>query len=163
MPDENFQIPWAELEGGYRLPYDPRPALLAVEAGTGPWDELWEELHHQGDVGLASYAAIPLLADMVERAAVPDWNPFALAAIIDEARRDARNPGLPPWLAAQYERAWERLFAIAQNLLPAAADDNMISSLFAVLAIGKERPMLARMALLTEAERREMLNEVGWG
>jgi len=52
---------WRQLRGGYGSPYDPRKALLSLERGTdvlAAWSELWEELHHQGDVGEASYAAV---------------------------------------------------------------------------------------------------------
>src|SRR5690242_20920662 len=49
---------WVGLQGGYRIPYDPRNALHSLEANTNVekvWEELWTELHHQGDVGEASY------------------------------------------------------------------------------------------------------------
>jgi hypothetical protein len=52
---------WSTLAGGYRLPYDPRPAIskLAVNLDVAnAWEELWDNLHHQGDVGEASYAAV---------------------------------------------------------------------------------------------------------
>src|SRR3954462_890074 len=52
---------WRELRLGYRTPYGPRKALLSLERGTdvsAARGELWEELHHQGDVGVASYAAV---------------------------------------------------------------------------------------------------------
>ena len=76
MSAAELQIAWDRLEGGYRTPYDPRPAFAAITTGAGDW----EELHHQGDVGVASYAAVTLIADHVEQAAAADWNPFMLAA-----------------------------------------------------------------------------------
>jgi hypothetical protein len=45
---------WADLCGGYRLPYDPRNALRSLEANTNvaeAWTDLWNGLHHQGAVG----------------------------------------------------------------------------------------------------------------
>jgi hypothetical protein len=48
---------WEHLTGGYKIPFDPRPCLLKIENQqdtTAAWEELWEELHHQGDVGDAS-------------------------------------------------------------------------------------------------------------
>lgn len=57
---------WRELEGGYRLPYDASKALIQMEAGESVWDELWNEPYHQGDVGVASYAAIPQLVRISE-------------------------------------------------------------------------------------------------
>ena len=47
-------IRWTKLSGGYRVPYDPRAALRKLASGTEvseAWKELWQELHHQGDVG----------------------------------------------------------------------------------------------------------------
>jgi hypothetical protein len=38
-----------ELQGGYRVPFDPRPAIAALAFDPGDreaWDSLWEELHH---------------------------------------------------------------------------------------------------------------------
>jgi hypothetical protein len=45
---------WNHLEGGYKMPFDPRPSLRKIESQqdtAAAWEELWEELHHQGDVG----------------------------------------------------------------------------------------------------------------
>ena len=58
---------WEGLEGGYRIPYDPRPVLSKLASGLEvdhAWDELWNELHHQGDVGEASFAAVTALVDL---------------------------------------------------------------------------------------------------
>jgi hypothetical protein len=55
---------WNHLTGGYKTLFDPRPSLRNVESQQNTataWEELWEELHHQGDVGPASYAAVPEL------------------------------------------------------------------------------------------------------
>jgi hypothetical protein len=49
---------WQELHGGYRVPFDASELLRRLEQGQDIWDELWQELHHQGDVGEASYAAV---------------------------------------------------------------------------------------------------------
>jgi hypothetical protein len=158
----NDAIAWDTLIGGYRVAYDPRPALAAIEAGHGSWQELWENLHHQGDVDTASYAAVPLIASLAARSATTDWNPFALAATIEEARLDPRNPPLPPWAIASYDAAWKLLAETAHRRLPDADDDSLIASLFAVLAFSKKKPFLARAALMTEAERKDMFDEVGW-
>jgi hypothetical protein len=39
---------WRELEGGYRMPYDASKALGQMEGGESVWEDLGEELHHQG-------------------------------------------------------------------------------------------------------------------
>jgi len=161
MSAAELQIAWDRLEGGYRTPYDPRPAFAAIATGAGDWEELWQELHHQGDVGVASYAAVTLIADHVEHAAAADWNPFMLAAVIEIERHNGRNPPMPDWLDATYAKAWRRLAAVAHGRLPDAREEGLIRGLFAVLAIGKAQPLLARMAMISEAERRDMLDEAG--
>ena len=55
---------WNDLKGGYKTPFAPRPSLRKLESQQDTataWQELWEDLHHQGDVGDASYASIPEL------------------------------------------------------------------------------------------------------
>src|SRR5471032_2635007 len=91
---------WTGLTGGYRTPFDPRPSLARLETDSHTdeaWRELWEELHHQGDVGDASCAAVPLLVEIERKRAIADWNSYALVAIIELARTNSRNPDLPEW------------------------------------------------------------------
>lgn len=55
---------WSSMCGGYKTPFDPRPLLTRLETDsdtTEVWHEFWEGLHHQGDVGEASFAAVPFL------------------------------------------------------------------------------------------------------
>jgi len=156
---------WTGLSGGYRLPYDPRDALRRIEAGAGvkeAWTELWNELHHQGDVGEASYAAITVLARLGAGGAGDDWNLYAMAAAIEEARSNKQNPVMPAWLADDYAKAWSALFEAGLESLRGAQDESLINSIMAVLAAHKGQPMLARMAILNEEERQAMLDEVGW-
>jgi hypothetical protein len=45
---------WNHLTGGYKTQFDRRPCLKKIESQqdtAAAWQELWEELHHQGDVG----------------------------------------------------------------------------------------------------------------
>jgi hypothetical protein len=75
---------WNHLTGGYKTPFDPRPCLQKIERredAAAAWQELWEELHHQGDVGDASYAAVPELVRIHRSESAVDWNPYALVAI----------------------------------------------------------------------------------
>lgn len=154
---------WANLQGGYREVYDPRPAIRKLEGGdTSAWVELWERLHHQGDVGEASYAAIGPLVRAYLRNGLPDWNVYALAATVEECRRDNRNPPVPAWLQDDYDTAWSELQRQGLAEFEAASDDNLVQSILAVLAFSKSFSTLGRMAMLTEDERREMLDEAGF-
>jgi hypothetical protein len=37
------------------------------------WNILWDDLHHQGDVGEASYAVVPYLAEYARKAS-PEYD-----------------------------------------------------------------------------------------
>ena len=155
---------WAGLRGGYGEPYDARSAIQRLAANdTSAWDELWQELHHQGDVGEASYAALPLIVRAHERRGAADRNTYALSATIEEARHNGKNPPVPAWLLQSYEAGWAALEKLALRELPSASSEELIDSILAALAVAKKRLTLGRMALLTEDERKEMLQEVGWG
>jgi hypothetical protein len=157
---------WSQLRGGYRSPYDPRKALLSLERGTNvsaAWSELWEELHHQGDVGEASYAAVPHLVRIHRERDALEVNTYALAVVIERARREHANPEMPPWLGAAYDSAWQHLVDLGLRDLRLVSEDDIIGPIIAALSYGKGLPMLGRMAMLTEQERREMLDEAGWG
>jgi hypothetical protein len=158
---------WTSLLGGYRILYDPRNALRALERGedtAAAWQELWNELYHQGDIGDASYAAVPHLVRIHAARGVPDWNTYALIATIDDVRRNGRrNPELPPDMRDSYEAAWRQLLDLGLRELAAAGDPTLVSSIIAVLAIGKGQLSLGRLAIaFTEDERQEILAESRW-
>jgi len=157
---------WARLLGGYGVPYDVRGTLRALENGQdvqAAWQELWTELYHHGDVGEASYAAVPQLVRIHLARGVADWNSYALVATIEEARRNDRNPSLPASLQPAYEAAWHELIELALRDLRVADEPLLVSSILAVLAIGKRQFSLGRMALLfDEDERRNILAKAGW-
>ena len=138
---------WNDLEGGYRTPYDPRGALARLEpaADGGPaWDELWNELHHQGDVGTASYAAVPHL---VARHTTPGWRTYGLVATIELARDHAGNPAVPTMLESSYDAALQELASKACLELRDASDPNHIACLLAAVALAKGRRTTARLLL----------------
>jgi hypothetical protein len=157
-------IGWAHLRGGYRIPYDPRPALRALKQGketAAAWNELWNELYHQGDVGEASYAAVPHLVRIYEATGVPDSNTYQMVAIIEQSRKAGQNPDLPANLRVSYEAAWCRLAELGLRELEAADDPTLISCIIAVLAMRKGQFALGCFAaLFDENERKGILT--GW-
>jgi hypothetical protein len=157
---------WNGLLGGYRLPYDPRSALLSLERGQNvdaAWSELWQELHHQSDVGEASYAAVPHLVRIHAQRGIPDWNTYAMVATIEDIRHEPDNPAIPPWLRQSYDEALRQLVTLGLEEFKQAETQELIDSIYAVLAIGKGRLLLARFAMFTEDEREELLNGAGFG
>jgi hypothetical protein len=86
---------WAELTAGYRTPVDLRPLLRRLEEVEDPksaWDNLWQELYHQGVVGPGSYVAVPHLVRIHRLRGRADWNTYALVATIELARGRRGNP-----------------------------------------------------------------------
>lgn len=152
---------WSRLRGGYRVPYDPRKALLALERADGTdsaWEELWTGLYHQGDVGEASYAAVPHLVRIHAARATADWNTYALVAAIEIARRVGHNPELPDSLRDAYQDAWRKLVKLGLRDLETAEDPTLVISILGVIAIGKGQFTLGQLAVdFDESERREMI------
>jgi hypothetical protein len=132
---------WDELWGGYQVDYDPRPALARLHddiRDKAAWHELWQELYHQGAIGSASYAAVPLVVDVYSHSAAVDWNPYALVATIELARdEDGDNIDVPRWLEPSYTDALERLACHGIDQLPTAMDSETVRSILSVLAIWK--------------------------
>lgn len=156
---------WSKMNGGHRVPYDPRNALRALEQGdaVAAWEELWKQLHHQGKVGEASYAAVPHLVRIHEAREVADWNTYALVAAIEHARKSSRNPTLPRDFGEAYQNAWRRLFALGLVELRTAEDPSLVSSILAAIATAKgQRALGLFAALFDEEERAEILSEAGW-
>jgi hypothetical protein len=131
---------WSNMTGGYKTPLDPRPLLkrLGTDSDTTEiWHELWDELHHQGDVGDASFAAVPFLVRSYQERGVIDWNTYAIVAIIELARKEGKNPDVPQWIADDYFRAIRKLAEIGTTeiLQVESADD--VCAILSVIAIEK--------------------------
>ncbi len=90
---------WSTLRGGYRAPYDASLPLAALERGEDGWNDLWDGLHHQGDVGEASYAAVPHLVRIASGWPTRDWNVYSLVSLIEVERHRRGNPPIPAWLS----------------------------------------------------------------
>jgi len=131
---------WHGLTGGYRIPFDPRPSLLRLEVGTdvdGTWHELWEELHHQGDVGEASYAAVPHLVRIHGQRGFVDWNTYGIVATIELARGQGKNPALPKWLEEDYFDAIQELAKLGSVEVLRAEGQVAVRAILSILAIAK--------------------------
>ncbi|MGH8646650.1 MAG: hypothetical protein ACREX4_20210 [Gammaproteobacteria bacterium] len=128
---------WKELKGGYGVHYDAAPALLRLERGEDTWAELWRELHHQGAVAEASYAALPHLVRIAKASTRRDWNLYALTSTIEVERHRRGNPPLPDWLADAYRLAWQELFQLAVADLRRVDDTLVLRSILGAIALAK--------------------------
>jgi hypothetical protein len=150
---------WPTLSGGYRKPYDVSNALRRMEAGENVWEELWEELHHQGDLGEASYAAVPQLVRICG-ARDTDWNLYAITATIEVERHRASNPPIPVWLVDSYSEAWTNLAALALRDLAGSPDLLMLRSALSVVALARgDLKLGALLGWTDESEIAEYLEE----
>jgi hypothetical protein len=130
---------WDQLTGAYKTSLDPRPLLAKLEAkrDATTWPELWNELHHQGDVGTASYAAVPHLVRIYRKLGAIDWNIYAIVAIIELAREQRQNPEVPEPFKRDYFRAIQELAEIGQSEISRAEESETVRAILGVIAISK--------------------------
>lgn len=122
------------------MPLDPRPLLAKLEAKEdleGTWHELWDELHHQGDVGEASYVALTEIVRIYRQHTAVDWNTYAIVAIIELARGRDKNPEVPNWLKEEYFGAIAELAELGKADLALAKDSEEVQAILGVLALAK--------------------------
>lgn len=106
---------WPRLNGGYRMPYNAGLPLRLLQnaaderAAEPVFDELWVNLHHQGDVDLASYYAVPCLVQTGMEQQWLHWKFIGLCVVIDHCRYSTHNPPLPLELERDYTGALQQL------------------------------------------------------
>jgi len=154
---------WTEMKGGYRVPFDPRPLFHRLESDTDIqpcWEEIWQELYHQGDVGEASYAAVPHLVRIYQNRGQIDWNTYAIVSAIELARNVGTNPEVPSWLRQGYEDAINGLAMTGLVEIPRANDKETIRSILSTIAIWKGVKIYARFIIdFSEDELNEFDNQ----
>jgi hypothetical protein len=154
---------WTKMEGGYRVPFDPRPLLKQLEQGKRVrkvWSELSGELFHQGDVGEASYAAVPHLVRIHEARGMLDSDTYALVATIDLARGKGKNPEVPNWLQPGYDEAIERLAKIGMKELTVVKNVEDTQYILGLLAIWKGARIYGNLLIwYSETELSELVEK----
>ncbi|HXT72773.1 MAG TPA: hypothetical protein VN785_02875 [Candidatus Angelobacter sp.] len=146
---------WQNLEGGYRTRFDPRPLLSELETSknaNATWHELWEELHHQGDVGVASYAAVPHLVRIYRKHRVIDWNTYAIVAVVELARDNGKNPKVPKWLEDDYFEAIRDLAGVGAVQVLQTKNSEEIRAMLSILAISAGARTHAKFLINYSAE-----------
>lgn len=134
-----------KLNGGYGIPYDLEPAIKKLDTfHEEAISELWENLYHQGDIGLASYAAVPALVQAGE---------LSLVAAIEVARKSGSNPELPEGLKAEYE------LALKEALSSIPVDEEQYLGYYIIHASVYGQARLAKALQLLDIE--EVLSEYG--
>lgn len=151
---------WKTLKGGYKVPYDvsePLKALFKSESDLeidSLIDELWNQLHHQGDVGLASYYAIPhlvLLASGI-RMRQHALNLLNLIVTIETARLNPNNPELPVGIEDDHDEAMHRLGILSFSLIKENWNLQIASTILSAIAVHKGEIAIAKGISLFDDE-----------
>jgi hypothetical protein len=139
---------WLEYTSGYGIPYDASAALRNLSLSTEKqpiWNELFDELHHQGDLGTASYAAVPYLLEYIKKQAKLDNNALTLIAVIELER--PHNAPIPVELSDSYFRAIESIPEIIVTHQDTHWDDSTMQSAMSCLALARNQREFARIYL----------------
>lgn len=139
---------WATLKGAYKIPYDASVQLKKLKNNPQELNEvfpdLWENLHHQGNVGLASYYAIPQLINICIDKNSLNWNFIGLCVVIENCRHSKHNPTLPKELEENYYQSLkefrEYLLANFKNI-----KDESLHLALAFLATLNGQPQLGKV------------------
>lgn len=141
---------WDTLVGGYRVRYSPTHILRELIEGRpsdSHWDALWQELHHQGNVDSASYAAVPYLAEHMRRAPKLDFNPIAIIAVIEIARPSDGNPPVPDFLSESYHSTIASLPALLGQHPDTRWHANVLAAAMSCIALARGHRGMARVYL----------------
>lgn len=140
---------WKNLEGGYKgTNYDASAALRnlelsnTVEQSSAIYRELWDELHHQGDVGIASYYAVPHMVRIAKEKALVDSNVLGLISLI-EIQRHKDNPQIPKALAPEYNKSIADLAELVKIAWNKEWNLDLASTSLTALALAKGQIKLA--------------------
>ena len=154
---------WESFDGGYRMRYDASVPLRLLQSGDADRDEIWEELaenlHHQDDIGIASYAAVPHLVSIYIKNHWVDWKVFALVGWIEAARHSEDNPPVPNWLADSYRAAIRDLYRFGKDNVAQDSSHETRFCFLSLSAFALNLPSLGRLLtrVTSEAEIDELL------
>ncbi|SRR5258706_1736763 len=144
---------WKEFEGGYKIPYDVSIPLRKLEQISTPNEseaifiEFWQELHHQGDVGLASYFAVPHIIRIAIEKKLINYNVFGLVATI-EIQRHKDNPRLPEeFIAAYLESLKKGIPELIRLCINDKWDLSLTTTILSALAVSKNQINIAEAVL----------------
>ena len=152
-----------EVEGGYKTLYDASISLKLLEVTTDIktidriWEEFWNELHHQGDVGLASYLSLPQLVRICKIKGLYDWNLLAICCVIEQQRNMGNNPKLPKEFAEYYNNGLLELKRFAISKLITNLDHSTYTLSLATIATCNQQIELGKAIM--ELEDKDILKE----
>lgn len=158
---------WKRYRSGYNRVVLDAPQwiseLLENDFDNDHWEYLWDELHHQGDVGEASYAVVPYLAKYAEETNSTEWHIWAFPVVVELARLEGNNPDIPEEIRESYFQGIKQLASIAAKI--EYWEEMSAPCMASCLALAKGQPIFAR-AYLGMAAKQSALDflkeETGW-
>ena len=148
---------WNEYRGGYNLAVSDLVPFLrklqSIDLTEEDWKILWDDLHHQGDLGEASYAVVPYIVEYARKAPVIAWHAFGFPAVVELERTENNNPEVPEEIRESYTSAMKELPQIALSRGAEAWGEDCFEAVMACLALSLGHRTHARVYLdLTESE-----------
>jgi len=141
---------WQNFTSGYQIEYDASKPLKQLEAASSPdeviqiLDELWDELHHQGDLGTASYLAVPQLVRIGLAKRLSDWRLISLIGLIETQRHESPI-AVPSQFEAEYFSALQQIEQLVAVNTSLSWDREYASCALAALAASKGQIAMAKV------------------
>jgi hypothetical protein len=154
---------WKTLNGGYKIPYDASIPLRQLETSNDTktinkiLKELWNELHHQGDVGIASYFSLPQIVRIGKLKGLYDSNILGLCCVIEQQRHLGNNPVLPTEFTDYYNNGLTELKQFVLENINGDLDQSTYTLSLATLATCNGNIELGKAIL--ELEDKDILDE----
>lgn len=159
---------WKTFKGGYQVLYDASVPLRALEKTNEQkeirliLDEFWSELHHQGDVEIASYMALPHLIRIARNKKLTETDIPALVAVI-EIQRHINSEPIPKEFEAEYEQEIKDIIEVLKLNLEKKWDREYATYAAAAIAAVNGQTELANVIMHMDdtdfAAKYEMLME----
>ena len=102
------------------------------------WWEIWDTLHHQGDVYISSYVAIPKIFEIYKEKNWLDYNLPGLFAVIENCRQQEKNPELPDWLKKGYFQTLNKTVQYCAENISKEWDRELLNSFLLLLCAVKQ-------------------------
>ena len=141
---------YGQYRSGYGIIYDVVPKIREL-INSGPsksfWNEIWEELYHQGDVGEASYAIVPYLVEYEESNKHLEENIYHFVVSVELASLEDRNPPIPNELQFSYAKGVRKLPYIGMNKLKRGCSHSAVMLVASAMAVSLGHTILGRSYL----------------
>lgn len=117
-------------------------------------------MHHQSDVGLASYAAVLPLVEICAERGILAGEPFGLIAWIESCRHLSHNPSLPDWMGDEYFLAQQRVVFYLSGQMGMSWSQELTRSYLALVAQMKNQEHLVPFLIDFGADELEEMREI---